>query len=79
MLACMVQQVSPPIERPVPGHYQGRLTAVLSSLPAGELPPPSLQRDSHTSARRVVIRPQRRRRDGQLALPMESTAAPLRG
>jgi hypothetical protein len=65
----MVQQVAVTIDRPPPGHYQVRLSAVLSSVPAGDLPAPSPW-PSLTALRRVPVRT-RRRRTGQLALPLE--------
>jgi hypothetical protein len=71
----MVQQVSPPIDRPPPGHYRVRLMSVLSSLPVAGLPPPPQWRPHATH--RVVVS-SRRRRTGQLALPLEAGQAPLR-
>jgi hypothetical protein len=64
----MVQQVAERIDRPAPGHYQGRLRAVLTHHPVSTAPP---RREPESQAwRQHMVRP-RRRRTGQLALPLE--------
>ncbi|HEX4754769.1 MAG TPA: hypothetical protein VH661_03330 [Candidatus Dormibacteraeota bacterium] len=64
----MIRDASVSVDRPEPGHYQGRLSAVLSRLPAWLPPPPP--RTSPTSERRWTTT-KRQRRSGQLPLPLE--------
>jgi hypothetical protein len=71
----MIQHAQAPIDRPPPGHYRVRVSAVLSDLPVAD-PRPSWQRP--VESRRLVVRP-KRRRTGQLALPLEDGASGLRG
>ncbi|MDQ6857265.1 MAG: hypothetical protein M3Z57_09355 [Candidatus Dormibacteraeota bacterium] len=61
---------SSPIDRPAPGHYQGRLSTMLGDLPVAGAPTWA-QSAPLLAPRRVLVRA-RRRRTGQLALPLES-------
>ncbi len=65
-----MEQQSPPIDRPPPGHNRSRLSAVLGELPAGEARTAAEWR-SPTTAKRLLIL-SRRRRTGQMTLPIES-------
>ncbi|HEY7928106.1 MAG: hypothetical protein ACHQ06_03590 [Candidatus Dormibacteria bacterium] len=56
------------VDRPAPGHYQGRLSTVLSRLPAW-LPPPSAQASPRAPGSWSVGHGTRRSR--QLALPLD--------
>ncbi|HSP66000.1 MAG TPA: hypothetical protein VLO10_07395 [Candidatus Deferrimicrobium sp.] len=64
-----MEHIAQPIDRPPPGHYQGRLGAVLDRLPAGATQTPA-QWQPAAAPRRVLVRA-RCRRTGQLALPLE--------
>jgi hypothetical protein len=64
----MIREAGVAVDRPEPGHYQGRLSAVLSRLPAWIPPPPAPA--SRTAGRRWSPG-NRSRRSGQLALPLE--------
>jgi hypothetical protein len=64
----MVPQTAERIDRPAPGHYQGRLGAVLSRHPLSTAP---LRVESHARARRLQRSRPSKRRTGQLALPLE--------
>ncbi|HWF57124.1 MAG TPA: hypothetical protein VG520_02090 [Candidatus Dormibacteraeota bacterium] len=68
----MVQQVADGIDRPAPGHYQGRLRAVLIHHPVTTVPP---RREPDSAARRQRQAPPRRWRSGQLALPLEGAVS----
>jgi len=58
------------IDRPAPGHYQGRLTAVLGHRPP---PPPAPAQQSTAPPRRVQSRHQHKSRTRQLSLPLAPT------
>jgi hypothetical protein len=65
----MIQQAAARIDRPAPGHYQVRLSAVLSRQPVS--PAPALL-EPRAMARRQQRSPVSRRRTRQLALALES-------
>ncbi|HEY8755185.1 MAG TPA: hypothetical protein VIN65_02390 [Candidatus Dormibacteraeota bacterium] len=64
----MVQQAEERIDRPAPGHYQGRLRVVLTRHPLSPAPP---RREPRSVARRQQRSQPRQRRNGQLAFPLE--------
>jgi hypothetical protein len=65
----MVPQAAAQIDRTAPGHYQGRLSALLSRHPVSLPQAPRLEQ--YTTVRRVHRPQPRRPRSGQLALPLE--------
>lgn len=65
----MIREAGAAFDRPEPGHYQGRLSAILTSLPAW-LPPPPVQPSPAAERRWRAARPERR--SGQLVLPLQS-------
>ncbi|MDQ6847063.1 MAG: hypothetical protein M3019_05710 [Candidatus Dormibacteraeota bacterium] len=69
----MVQQTSALINRPPPGHYRGRLTHLIDSIPVAAEQPRSSW-GSPAAPGRAAVRP-RRRRTGQLALPLEAATS----
>ncbi|HEX4579415.1 MAG TPA: hypothetical protein VH498_05380 [Candidatus Dormibacteraeota bacterium] len=64
----MTREACASVDRPAPGHYQVRLSAILSSLPAWLPPPPAPA--SRTAERRWTATGSARR-SGQLALPLQ--------
>jgi hypothetical protein len=66
----MSREATVSVDRPAPGHYQGRLSAILSSLPAWLPPPPPPAPASHTVERSWTAA-RSERRSGQLALPLQ--------
>jgi nicotinic acid mononucleotide adenylyltransferase len=65
-----MEQTPPLIDRPAPGHYQGRLSTVLGALPIASVHEWSDWQALATRRRAIVHT--RRRRTGQLTLPLES-------
>jgi hypothetical protein len=64
----MIREAGLSVDRPGPGHYQGRLSAILSSLPAWLPPPPA---PASRSVERRWTAAGSERRSGQLALPLQ--------
>ena len=69
MVSWMSRQSPGPNERPAPDHYQRRLNAAFSRLPAQQLPPRFSVRPP--AERREVVRRGERRGSRQLVFPLE--------